>query len=89
MTLLKATGEPTATAPSRSSLHSGSLVEPLSEREREILQLLVEGASNREVASHLILSVNTVKKHVFNICGKLNVQSRTQAIAKARTLNLL
>jgi hypothetical protein len=49
----------------------------------------VDGASNREIAQRLVLSVNTVKKHVFNICGKQGVQSRTQAIAKARTLDLL
>jgi LuxR family maltose regulon positive regulatory protein len=65
------------------------LVEALTGREREVLQLLVDGASNREIAQRLVLSVNTVKKHVFNICGKLGVQSRTQAIAKARTLELL
>jgi LuxR family maltose regulon positive regulatory protein len=88
-TLLQASGEPIAAGLSRSFLRSDSLVEPLSEREREVLQLLVEGTSNREIANHLVLSVNTVKKHVFNICSKLNVQSRTQAIAKARTLNLL
>jgi LuxR family maltose regulon positive regulatory protein len=88
-TLLEASGEPTIVDRSRSSLGSDSLVEPLSERELEILQMLIEGASNREIAGQLVLSVNTVKKHVFNICGKLNVQSRTQAIAKVRTLNLL
>jgi len=63
--------------------------EALTGREIEVLQLLVDGASNREIAQRLVLSVNTVKKHVFNICGKLGVQSRMQAIAKARTLDLL
>ncbi len=67
-----------------SAPESSPLVEPLTEREREVLQLLLEGASNRAIASHLVLSVNTVKKHVYNICGKLGVQSRMQAIAKAR-----
>jgi LuxR family maltose regulon positive regulatory protein len=65
------------------------LVEPLTAREREVLQLLVDGASNREIAHQLVLSVNTVKKHVYNICGKLGVKSRAQAIAQARTLDLL
>ncbi len=65
------------------------LVEPLTEREREVLHLLLEGASNREIARRLVLSVNTVKRHVFNLCGKLGVQSRAQAIVRARTLNLL
>jgi len=68
---------------------SSPLMEPLTEREREVLQLLLEGASNRAIASHLVLSVNTVKKHVYNICGKLGVQSRMQAIAKARVFRLL
>jgi LuxR family maltose regulon positive regulatory protein len=66
-----------------------SLVEPLTCREREVLQLLLDGASNREIACQLVLSVNTVKKHVLNICGKLNTQSRAQAIVKAQALHLL
>jgi ATP/maltotriose-dependent transcriptional regulator MalT len=65
------------------------LVEPLTARERDVLRLLLDGASNREIARQLVLSVNTVKKHVLNICGKLNVQRRAQAIAKARMLHLL
>ena len=71
------------------SVRSGSLAEPLTEREREVLQLLAAGASNREIARHLVVSVNTVKRHVYNLCSKLGVQSRTQAIARARSLNLL
>jgi LuxR family maltose regulon positive regulatory protein len=61
----------------------GLLMEPLTPREREVLQILVEGASNQEIARRLVLSVNTVKKHVLNIYGKLNVQNRAQAIARA------
>jgi len=88
-TLLEAAGEPMATDLYHSSSRSGTLMESLTVRESEVLQLLMDGASNREIARQLVLSVNTVKKHVLNICGKLNVQSRTQAIAKVRTLNLL
>jgi len=66
-----------------------SLMEPLTAREREVLRLVLEGASNREIAHHLTLSVNTVKKHVLNIYSKLNVQNRAQAITKARMLHLL
>jgi LuxR family maltose regulon positive regulatory protein len=65
------------------------LIKQLTEREREVLHLLVDGASNREIAQHLVLSLNTAKKHVLNICRKLNVRSRTQVIAKAGMLNLL
>ena len=62
--------------------------ETLTAREREVLQLLLAGASNREIACSLVLSMNTVKKHVSNICRKLKVRSRTQVIAKARTTHL-
>ena len=65
------------------------LVEPLTLREHEVLHLLSIGASNREIARRLIVSVNTVKRHVYNLCSKLGVQSRTQAIARARSLHLL
>jgi LuxR family maltose regulon positive regulatory protein len=85
-TLLTAFGEPTAT---RLPAKPGSLIDPLTEREREVLALLLEGGSNREIARRLVLSINTVKRHIYNICGKLGVQSRTQAIVKARKLNLL
>jgi ATP/maltotriose-dependent transcriptional regulator MalT len=70
------------------SARPNPLVEPLTEREREVLRLLLEGASNRQVAQRLVLSVNTVKRHVYNLCGKLGVQSRTQAILRARALDL-
>jgi len=89
MTLLEAAGEPRGTVSDLPSLRSSPLVEPLTAREREVLRLLMDGTSNREIAHHLVLSVNTVKKHVYNICGKLGVQSRAQAVARARTLNLL
>ena len=88
-TLLSAFDEQTRANPSLHTARSSSLVEPLTEREREVLRLLLGGASNREIARHLVLSVNTVKKHVYNICGKLGVQSRAQAIVRARTLNFL
>jgi LuxR family maltose regulon positive regulatory protein len=87
--LLEAYGEPIAANTHLHTPPSSPLVEQLTEREREVLQLLVDGESNREIAQRLVLSVNTVKKHVFNICGKLGVQSRAQAVAKARILNLL
>jgi LuxR family maltose regulon positive regulatory protein len=64
-------------------------IEPISERELEILQLISEGLSNPEIGARLYLSLNTVKAHTRNIYGKLGVNSRTQAAARARTLGLL
>ncbi len=66
-----------------------TLVEPLSDRELEVLKLINDGLSNREVAEKLSITVGTVKVHTRNIYGKLNVNSRTQAVARARDLLLL
>ena len=88
-TLLSAFGEQHLSDVPQSSASPNPLAEPLTEREREVLHLLAEGASNREIARRLMLSVNTVKRHVYNLCGKLGVQSRAQAIVRARTLRLL
>jgi len=65
------------------------LVEPLSQRELEVLRLVAEGLSNREIAERLVVAIGTVKVHLHNICGKLGVQNRTQAILRARQLGLL
>jgi len=65
------------------------LVEPLTGRELEVLRLVAAGASNREIARKLVVSEGTVKKHIYNVFNKLDVRSRTQAIVRARTLNLL
>jgi len=64
-------------------------VEPLSEREIEVLVLLAKGLSNREIAGQLYLSPNTVRVHTHHIYGKLSVSNRTQAAAKGRALGLL
>jgi LuxR family maltose regulon positive regulatory protein len=61
-----------------------ALAEPLTRREQEVLRLLVAGASNQEIAIQLVISLATVKKHVSNLLSKLGVESRTQAIARAR-----
>ena len=67
----------------------GVLVEPLSERELEVLRLIVAGLSNKEIAQELILAVGTVKKHINNIYGKLGVNRRTQAARRAQELGLV
>jgi DNA-binding NarL/FixJ family response regulator len=64
-------------------------VEALSERELDVLRLLASGASNREIAAHLVLAEGTVKNHVTNILAKLGVNDRTQAALKARDLGLV
>jgi LuxR family maltose regulon positive regulatory protein len=72
-----------------SALSPQPLIEPLSNRELEVLHLIAEGLSNREIGLRLYLSPNTVKRHANNIYEKLNVHSRTEAVAKARTLGIL
>ncbi len=62
---------------------------PLSDREREVLHYLAEGLSNRQIGDHLFISENTVKTHLQNLYAKLEVQRRTQAVARARDLGLI
>lgn len=66
-----------------------SLVEQLTPRELEVLRLVAQGYSNREIAEMLVLSIGTVKGYVYNVCQKLGVQNRTHAVARARRLNLI
>jgi LuxR family maltose regulon positive regulatory protein len=66
-----------------------TLIEPLSPRELEVLQLIAEGLSNREIGERLFLALITVKGHNQRIFGKLQVQRRTEAVARARELGLL
>jgi LuxR family maltose regulon positive regulatory protein len=65
------------------------LIEPLSERELEVLQLISEGLTNPEIASRLFLSPHTVKTHAHNIYSKLGVHNRTQAVTSARAWGIL
>ena len=84
--LLDVCGSP-LTAPV--AIDQSALVEPLSEREMEVLAEIAAGFSNREIADRLYLSTHTVKVHTRNIYGKLDVHNRTQAVARSRELGLL
>jgi len=66
-----------------------SVVEPLSQRELEVLRLIAQGLSNREISQRLFLALSTVKGHNRIIFSKLMVQRRTEAVARARELGLL
>ena len=66
-----------------------ALPEPLSERELQVLQLLARGASNREIAQELVITVDTTKRHVSHIFSKLGVPNRVQALRQASELGLL
>ncbi len=79
-----------------SSIHQNSdtssdlaLVEPLSQRELDVLRLIADGCSNQEIAEQLFLALSTIKGHNRSIFDKLHVQRRTEAVARARELNLL
>ncbi len=65
------------------------LIEPLSEREIEVLRLVTVGLSNREIAERLVISAGTAKTHIHNLCGKLGAHNRTEAAMRARELNLV
>jgi LuxR family maltose regulon positive regulatory protein len=78
-----------APAAARHSPTPLALAEPLSQRELEVLQLIAQGLSNREIAERLSLALDTVKGHNRSIFGKLQVQRRTEAVARARALGLI
>ncbi len=70
-------------------LPQSALIEPLSDRELAVLRLIADGLSNAEIAAHLVIATSTIKTHINNLYGKLNVRSRTQAVARARELQLI
>jgi LuxR family maltose regulon positive regulatory protein len=74
-----------ATANSRAP----QLIEQLTSREREVLGMLAAGRSNQGIASHLVISLDTVKKHVSHLMGKLGAANRTEAVARGRELGLI
>jgi LuxR family maltose regulon positive regulatory protein len=80
---------PSEAVPGSTSTHSQSeLIEPLSQRELEVLQLICQGLSNQEICQRLFLALDTIKGHNRRIFEKLQVHRRTEAIARARELNL-
>ncbi len=80
---------PVSSPAEKPAAKSQNLVEPLTSREIEVLQLIAGGFTNHEIAARLVLTTGTVKLHAHNIYGKLGVNSRTQAIARATALGLL
>ncbi len=75
--------------PSLVPTEEADLIEPLTDRELDVLHLIAEGLKYREVADRLFVSLNTVRSHVKAIYGKLGVNSRTQAVKRAKELNVL
>ncbi len=79
----------TGEAMKKGTVQAQPLIEPLSERELEVLRLICAGKSNREIADELFLALDTVKRHANNLYGKLGVSRRTQAVLEARRLGLV
>jgi len=65
------------------------IVEPLTRRELEVLGMLAAGQSNQAIAGRLVIALDTVKKHVSHVLGKLGAVNRTEAVARARELGLI
>jgi LuxR family maltose regulon positive regulatory protein len=88
--LLAAFGESAQPAPpAAQALVDQPLVDPLTQRELEVLRLIAAGLSNREIAQELVVAVSTVKSHINHIYGKLEATNRVQAAARAREAGLL
>jgi LuxR family maltose regulon positive regulatory protein len=83
------TSQPALSSARQASAVSFVPAASLTRREQEVLRLLADGASNQDIAQTLVISLDTVKKHVSNLLGKLGASSRTQAIIQARALSLL
>ncbi len=75
--------------PAPANTTADGLVIPLTEREREVLNALAQGLSNREIAEQLVITEGTVKNHVSSLIDKLGVRDRTQAVLKGQELGLI
>jgi len=82
-------GHDAAAGSGRGAAAPGGMVEPLTARELEVLKFLAAGASNQRIAGELVVTLDTVKKHVTHIFGKLGAANRTEAVARARQLGVL
>src|SRR5262249_17931506 len=88
--LLRACGQPDAEPPRRQAAAAApGLAEPLTGRELEVLRLLAAGRSNQRIAHDLVVALDTVKKHVTHVLGKLGAANRTEAVARSRELGLI
>jgi LuxR family maltose regulon positive regulatory protein len=87
--LARACGQAGAVPPPRSAAAPPGLSEPLTGRELEVLRLLAAGRSNQRIARDLVVALDTVKKHVTHVLGKLGAANRTEAAARARQLGLI
>ena len=83
--LLRSCGQADAVPLRRRATASPGLAEPLTDRELEVLRLLAAGRSNQHIAGDLVVALNTVKKHVTHVLGKLGAANRTEAAARARS----
>ncbi|MEL6526827.1 MAG: response regulator transcription factor, partial [Chloroflexota bacterium] len=79
----------TDTTIEREAIASTALIEPLTEREEQILRFIAAGLTNREIADQLTVAVGTVKTHAHNLYSKLGVSNRTEATSRAHELNLV
>ena len=84
-----APGQDTVPPPRRAAAAPPGLAEPLTDRELEVLRLLAAGKSNQRIARDLVVALDTVKKHVTHVLGKLGAANRTEAVARARQLGLI
>jgi LuxR family transcriptional regulator, maltose regulon positive regulatory protein len=88
--LLRACGQGDAVPPrKRADAAPPGMTEPLTGRELEVLRLIAAGRSNQRIARELFVSLDTVKKHVTHVLGKLGAANRTEAAARARQLGLI
>jgi LuxR family maltose regulon positive regulatory protein len=88
--LVRACGQPDTAPPGgRAAGAAPGLIEPLTGRELEVLRLIAAGRSNQRIARELVVALDTVKKHVTHVLGKLGAANRTEALARARQLGLI